>query len=337
MKINSLTASQKQDLERLNRYEHDGRVRDRIKAVLLKNEGWNNKAIAQALRIHEETVRQHVTDWLSDEKLKPENGGSYSKLSVHESLLLEKHIESTTYSRVIDICAYVETQFGVCYTVSGMTKWLKAHCFSYKQPKATPVKVDVAQQEAFIASYFTLLESALKNEPIVFMDSAPPTMATKVVCGWIRKGKDKPLVKTGAKTRVNVMGAIELSTMKVVSARPEQVNSETTVAFFEQLKAAYPDAQKIHIILDNSGYHCRQRVKDAALEKAIVLHYLPPYSPNLNPIERLWKVMNERVRNNRFFSSAKEFRGAIAEFFDSTLAKIAPFLRGRINDNFQTI
>ncbi len=57
MKINSLTASQKQDLERLNRYEHDGRVRDRIKAVLLKNEGWNNKAIAQALRIHEETVR----------------------------------------------------------------------------------------------------------------------------------------------------------------------------------------------------------------------------------------------------------------------------------------
>ncbi|WP_216824489.1 helix-turn-helix domain-containing protein, partial [Candidatus Fukatsuia symbiotica] len=42
------------------------------------------------------------------------------------------------------ICAYVETQFGVCYTVSGMTKWLQAHCFSYKQPKATPVKVDVA-------------------------------------------------------------------------------------------------------------------------------------------------------------------------------------------------
>lgn len=258
-------------------------------------------------------IASQKQDWLSDEKLKPENGGSYSKLSVHESFLLEKHIESTTYTRVIDMCAYGETQFSVCYTLSGMTKWLKAHCFSYKQPKAMPVKVDVAQQEAF-------------NEPIVFMDSAHPTMATKVVCGWIRKGKDKPLLKTGAKTRVNVMGAIELSTMKVVSARPEQVNSETPVAFFEQLKTAYPDAQKIHIILDNAGYHCSQRVKDAALEKAIVLHYLPPYSPNLNPIERLWKVMNERVRNNRFFSSAKEFRGAIAEFFDSTLAKIAPFL-----------
>ncbi|AWK13401.1 hypothetical protein [Candidatus Fukatsuia symbiotica] len=71
-------------------------------------EGWNNKAIAQALRIHEKTVRQPVTDWLSDEKLKPKNGGSYSKLSVDNSSLLEKHIESTTYTCVMDICAYVD-------------------------------------------------------------------------------------------------------------------------------------------------------------------------------------------------------------------------------------
>ena len=99
MKITSLTASQKQDLERLHGYEHDGRVRN--------HEGWNNKAIAQGLRIHEETVRQQVTDWLSDEKLKPKNDGSYSKLSVNGSLLLEKHIESTTYTGVIDICAFM--------------------------------------------------------------------------------------------------------------------------------------------------------------------------------------------------------------------------------------
>ena len=48
----------------------------------------------------------------------------------------------------------------------------------------------------------------------------------------------------------------------------------------------------------------------------ITLHYLPPYSPNLNPIERLWKVMNEYVRNNRFFKSAKEFKKEILTFFE---------------------
>lgn len=169
------------------------------------------------------------------------------------------------------------------------------------------------------------------------MDSAHPTMATKVVCGWIKKGVDKPIAQTASRTRVNVMGAIELSTMNVVSCRPDYVNAETIVSFFEQIKTAYPYAPKIHIILDQSGYHRSQLVRDKALEGSIELHYLPPYSPNLNSIERLWKVMNEECRNNVFFSSAKAFRDAINNFFDVTLPKIAQSLRGRINDNFQTI
>ena len=70
MRFQPLSDEQKKDLELRHRYEDDGRLRDRIKAVLLKSEGWKNKAIAQALRIHEETVRQHLTDWSTDEKLK---------------------------------------------------------------------------------------------------------------------------------------------------------------------------------------------------------------------------------------------------------------------------
>ena len=76
MKFCPLSEKKKQELELLHRYEGDRRVCDRIKAVLLKSEGWTNRTIAQALRIHEETVRQHLTDWITDEKLKPENGGS---------------------------------------------------------------------------------------------------------------------------------------------------------------------------------------------------------------------------------------------------------------------
>ena len=337
MQFQPISEEMKKELEVRHRHEGDGRVRDRIKAVLLKSEGWKDKAIAQALRIHEEMVRQHLLEWTTDKKLKPENGGSYSKLNESQSRALEGHVEEITYTRVIDICAYVETTFGARYTVSGMTKWLRQHDFSYKQPKAVPAKADLAKQEEFIEAYLALLEGTPANEPIVFMDSAHPTMATKVVCGWIKKGVDKPIAQTASRTRVNVMGAIELATMNVVSCSPEYVNGETTASFFDLLKAAYPDAPKIHIILDQSGYHRSQRVKDSAAEKGIDLHYLPPYSPNLNPIERLWKVMNETVRNNVFFSSAKEFREAIAGFFAHKIREIAPSLRNRINDNFQTI
>ena len=337
MKLCPLSEKKKQELELLHRYEGDRRVCDRIKAVLLKSEGWTNRTIAQALRIHEETVRQHLTDWITDEKLKPENGGSSSKLTDIQSRDLDVHLAETTYTKVIDICAYVEETFGVRYTISGMTKWLKQHDFSYKHPKSVPAKADLAKQEEFIEKYLNLVADTPANEPILFIDAAHPTMATKVVCGWIKKGVDKPIAQTASRTRVNIVGAIELATMNVISCRPDYVNAETTVAFFDQIKTAYPKAPKIHIILDQSGYHRSQLVRDAALEKHIELHYLPPYSPNLNSIERLWKVMNEEERDNVFFSSAKMFRDAINKFFDVKLPKIAQSLRGRINDNFQTI
>ena len=191
MKFEPLTEDQKKELELQHRYEHNGRVRDRIKAVLLKSEGWSNQNIAQALRIHEETVREHLTDWTSKEKLKPENGGSYSKLDKVQTRRLDEHVSNQTYVRVIDICAYVEATFGVSYTVSGMTKWLKENKFSYKHPKKTPAKADLAKQEEFIEEYLSLVADTPITEPILFMDSAHPTMATKTACGWIKKGVNR--------------------------------------------------------------------------------------------------------------------------------------------------
>ena len=337
MNFKPLTEKTKAALEKRHRRERDSRVCDRIKAVLLKSEGWNHRQIAQALRIHEETVRQHITDWLEEDKLKPKNGGSYEKFSDEQSRRLERHLELTTYTEVKSICAYVLKQFGVSYTISGMTKWLHAHGFSYKQPKGVPRKADVAKQEAFIDRYFELLETVLPGEPILFMDSVHPTMATKLAHVWIRKGQDKRIAQTASRTRVNVMGGLELSTMSVTCCYPEKVNTETTIAFFDQLKAAYPQASTLHIILDQAGYHRSEDTRNAAKEKGIELHFLPPYSPNLNPIERLWKVMNEECRNNVFFSSAKVFRQAISDFFDKKIPRIRDQLRSRINDDFQII
>jgi transposase len=51
----------------------------------------------------------------------------------------------------------------------------------------------------------------------------------------------------------------------------------------------------MHMVLDGAGSHRSEMVKEAAIALNIELHYLPPYSPNLNPIERLWNVMNEHV------------------------------------------
>lgn len=93
------------------------------------------------------------------------------------------------------------------------------------------------------------------------------------------------------------------------------INEYNVSRFFNEIRKVYPDYnQKIHVILDGAGYHRSQLVKDWAEVVNIRLHYLPPYSPNLNPIERMWRLMNEHARNNRYFSSTREFRDAISVF-----------------------
>jgi len=119
--------------------------------------------------------------------------------------------------------------------------------------------------------------------------------------------------------------------------RYDKVNGETIQHFLTQLRTNSLSDKRIHVILDGAGYHRSQDVKTKAHKLNIELHYLPPYSPNLNPIERLWKVMNEHVRNNKYFATAKEFRDKIDAFFSETLPTIGDILKTRINDNFQVL
>lgn len=67
------------------------------------------------------------------------------------------------------------------------------------------------------------------------------------------------------------------------------------------------------------------------------LYMIDLVNPNLNPIERLWKVMNEYARNNQYFATAKEFQRKINHFLDHTLPQVGASLISRINDNFQVL
>lgn len=331
-----LTIIEKEELELQHNKERDRRVADRIKAVLLNAEGWTQKQIAQALRIRYETVQDHLNDYQNSKKLKPENGGSESHLNPDQTAQLISHLEANTYLKSEHICAYVEQAFQVKFTVSGMNKWLIRNGFSYKKPKGTPAKADPEKQAEFVRYYENLLNTISEDEPVEFADAVHPTMATKITYGWIRKGKDKLIATTASRTRVNLLGSINLETMDVTIASHETINSKSMKKHFAALRKKYPKAPRIHQILDRGPYNISTETKKAAEKYGIVLHHLPPYSPNLNPIERLWKVMNEYVRNNRVFKNAAEFRNAIDEFF-AKWPQIAHSMIDRINDNFQTI
>ena len=336
MKI-ELTQKQITDLEQTHRHERDGRVRDRIKAVLLNAEGWSNLQIAQALRIRPETVSDHLIDYRTKEKLTPANGGSVSHIDAVQASFLCDHLEEITYTTASEICAYVEATFNISLTVNGMTKWLHRNGFSYKKPKGTPHKADPAQQAVFAQYYENLKYTASAQEPILFGDGVHPSMATKVSCGWIKKGQDKLIPTTASRTRVNYFGSLDLAKMTLITESYETIDSKALTQHFEQLSRQYPLAPKIHLILDRGPYNISKETREAAEKYKIELHHLPAYSPNLNPIERVWKIMNEHVRNNKFFASAKEFRENIANFFDITWPQISQSMVDRVNDSFQVI
>ena len=334
-----LNASERDQLTAQHRKEKDGRTRDRIKAVLMSDSGWTFKDIAEALLLDQETISRHVKEYKEQQKLSINTGGSESKLSSDQAAEITKHLDEVTYLKVSEICIYVQEKYGISYTVNGMTNWLKSNGFSYKKPKGTPAKADPIAQKEFIEEYEKVIKSRPDNEPVLFIDGVHPTMATKVTYGWIRTGSNKPIATTGSKIRMNIMGAINLETMRVDVKSYDRINQDSMVDYFTKLREIYPKNKnpKIHIIADQGSYNTSKKTKEAAKTEGIILHFLPPYSPNLNPIERLWKVMNEYARNNQFFKTGREFKEKINNFFDKTWPSIAGSMNSRINDNFELI
>ena len=331
-----LTTQERADLQKRHKKERDGRIRDRIKAVLAYDDGYMYSEIARLLLLDDETIRRHINIYFSKNILKPENGGSQRYLTAPESEKLKSHLREVTFLYVKDICDYVKNRFDKVYSVSGLTKWLKANKFCYKKPHGVPAKADLERQEEFIAHYHELKLKQGKNDVIYFVDSSHPQHQTKLSYGWIEKGARKPVKMTACQKRVNLIGAINLDSHELQYRQVEWVNGESIEAFLQQLIDANPRAENIHIIWDNAGYHKSEKIRSFMKGTKITPHYLPPYSPNLNPIERLWKLMHQHVTYNRYYPKFSDFTEAILGFFDN-IGFYLDIIGCRINDNFQRL
>ena len=403
---NYLTEPQKFYLEQQHRVEPNSDISDRIKAILLANKGWAYKHIAEALLIHETTVAKHVDDYVTSKKLNNESGGSISKLNEAQTEELIEHLEQNTYPSTKEIIVYIAEKYGISYSQQGMYDWLKHHEFSYKKPKGVPLKCNEELQEAFIQKYAELKADLKPTEVILFMDSVHPTSATKITYGWIRTGVEKLIATSAGHGRINLTGALNLDTMRLITRDYATINGSSTVDFLGLILDTYSNATKIHVILDGGKAHNAHEVKlflsdsaavnrfyiadtykiklpgnsvklpkktlaklefvlakepylfkydnilkqdnltvgtllsalrDVPPHPKLVLHPLPAYSPNLNPIERVWQVTNEKVRNNVVFKTCIDFKDKVLEFYSSIWDTISSELRNRINDNFQRL
>lgn len=309
-----------------------------MKVVLLCDQGEIFSKIAKFLFIDEQTARRHLKDYFDNDKLGGSSGGSTGKLTPEQSTRLVSILTDRDVPTAQIAVGLADTIFGIKFSLSGMTDWLKRKRFSFKKSEPVPAKANIQAQAEFITQYRALKEALPEGESVFFMDAAHPTMATKLGYGWSHKGQRKIVATTSGRTRVNVIGTLNAQTLKLVTTFPETVNSETLAEHFARLRRSYPRTRfsTLNIILDQGAYCVSRATQIEATRLGIKLWHLPPYSPNLNLIERAWKVMNEQVRDNVYFPNAKTFTAAIKNFFQCDWHKLAPSLSARFSDNFQT-
>jgi transposase len=335
--LRPLTEEEKSLLESDLRRTKDAAEWKRLFIILSYNDGQSINELVFLTRLSKWTIEQYLKEYSSQNKTKNDpRGGSSSKLSETETNELEQHLSKTTYLKVKNIVAYVKRKFGKQYSRTGMTAWLKDHGFTFKKPERIPGKLDPSRQAQFIEEYYRLKGSLGVCDELYFLDAVHPEYQSQAACGWIKRGEYKTLQTTGKQKRLHFVGALALNTMEVMVREYETIDADSMIQFFKDLEQTKAEGQ-IHVILDNAAAHRNRKLADFLKDSRIQLHFLPPYSPNLNPIERLWKVFRETALYNRFFETCWDFFAVVRQFFADKVHKIRPLLRRRINDNFQVI
>jgi transposase len=339
MKNFTLSAAQVSELRRRHRTTREKRHAYRINAVILLGTGWTLAEVSEALLFDEETLRNWLARYRAggvDALCVDQYTGGAAHLDLDQHEKLAAHLQEVLYQNVAAIVAYVDQIYGVKYSVSGMTELLHRLGFVYKKPKLVPAKADAKAQRDFIELYEKLKQNKGADDPIYFMDGTHPQHNAIAAYGWIKCGQNKEISSNTGRQRVNINGALCLDGFKAVVRMDETINAQSTIELMKQIEKKHRKARVIHVICDNAKYYRSKLVKEYLRDSRIRLVFLPPYAPNLNLIERLWRFFKKKVLYNQHYASFADFQQICTTFF-ADLGKYKQELKTLLTENFQIL
>ena len=147
--------------------------------------------------------------------------------------------------------------------------------------------------------------------------------------------KTRRFIKTfSGRKRYNVLGALNFVTKKVTVVANDKYITATEVCEMLRKIAIEYAGKVVHILLDNARYQKCEVVTTLAKELGIVLDYIPPYSPNLNLIERLWKHVKSRLRT-KYYDQFGAFKDTIDLIIEDTHNGNKEFIDKLIGESVQ--
>ena len=308
---------------------------DRIRIILLLDEGKKYKDIRDFYFIDEGTIRNWRKRFVEGgiERLMNDQWNvKRSCLSIEQLLELDAHLMDHTYGRAKDIAEYIKKKYKVELEENSVLRILKSMGYSFKKPKKVPSKASKEKQEEFINQY----NGFKPHGEVFFLDSTHPRFCPVLGYGWIKKGMDKFLSTNAGRIHLNITGAINVETLEVITRQSDVVNEDTICTMLKAIRGGKGLENKIYVVLDNASYNKSKKVKELAKELNIRLRYVPPYSPNLNLIERLWRFFREKVLSLQSYESLDIFSKTCSNFFRG-IRKYKSELETLMNDRFQIL
>jgi transposase len=132
---------------------------------------------------------------------------------------------------------------------------------------------------------------------------------------WAPKGQQPRVLSPSVRHKVGFFGALNLKSGQLVTQEAPTFSGQTFGDFVRYLLQSTQD--KIFLILDNARWHRAKELKEffEANRERLEFIFLPPYSPELNPIERVWRITRRKVTHNRYFPSIDDLRLALISQF----------------------
>lgn len=336
-----LEISQLDLLKELQRNTSDRVTYQKLTTLLMLHNRFSSSVIADNLGIDSSTVHRYFHQYDScqdfDTYLETQYKPCIGKVNDEQKALIQAYVSANICHSSLRVLTYIKDTWGIVYKPDSVIALLHRLGFVYKKTKLIPSKADLDKQEEFVKAFREIEENLSDDHLILFGDGVHPHHNTESTYAWIEKGKEKEVLSNTGRVRVNINGAINPAEPTQIVHHPcESINALSTIVWLKLIEERFPNKKIIHLYVDNARYY-RSKLVQAYLENSrIQMNFLPPYSPNLNPIERLWKFLKEEIIKSDYTPDPNIFRQRITDFF-ANVGNYKEQLDSLINTNFQRL
>ena len=339
-----LTIKYTDDIFRRLRYEKEMNklktIRKRCAALYMKmcDARLSCGRIAQLCDCHRNSVRNWILLYNSGGLSALLSANSFRRIGELESHApaIMSSLDSFPARSVKEASVRIKEICGVERKPTQIRHFLKSHGYRFRKMGSVPGKATPSVQRQWLDSLKSYIADAQSGKcRLLFSDAVHFTLSSFVCNVW---SKERIYLKTAAgRNRLNVLGAVDAVTKEVLTVdNTTYITAETLKVFLQKVRDTASD-DKIVIVMDNARYqHCKAVMKKAE-ELNIELLFLPPYSPNLNIIERLWKFIKKSVLYGRYYDKPDKFYKAIKDFLKEINSKHQNELDSLLALNFQII